>query len=208
MRDSLAQSSALRRGAAFGFIALVACLPLDAAAAWACTNAAGKTTFQDRPCEAKAPSDQWAAVRAGEQTAAGAHETLRRFDGAVSERDMASAGRLLSDNFRSVVVDKRGRSEVGRADFMDALTRTVHASKRYQRDRQCNDGWADPLSQTLRLECRKLERVEVMRRTSTSETQERVSLTLEGGEIRIIEISGIQPPSADAAAEARALPQR
>jgi hypothetical protein len=103
-----------------------------------------------------------------------------------------------------MVVDKRGRSEVGRADFMDTLTRAVHASKRYHRDRQCNDGWADPLSQTLRLECRKVERVEVLRRTSTAEVHQRVRLTLEAGEIRIIEISSIQPaPAADAAASAR-----
>ena len=197
------QLSALRLGAGCALIMLMAGLPLRAAAAWACTNEAGKTTFQDQPCLAKAPSGKWAAVKASELTTAGAHETLLRFDGAVNERDMASAGRLLSANFRSMVVDQRGRSEVGRPDFMDALTRVVYASKRYQRDHQCNDGWPDPLSQTLRLECRKVERVEVLRRSSTTEMLERVSLTLEGGEIRIIEISPIQPASADGAATAR-----
>lgn len=183
-------------------VALLAGLPLSAAAAWACTNEAGKTTFQDQPCQAKEPSGKWAALKAGELTSAGAHETLQRFDGAVNERDMASASRLLSDKFRSMVVDKRGRSEIGRADFMDALTRVVHASKRYHGARQCNDGWPDPLSQTLRLECRKLVRVEVMRRASTLETLERVSLSLEGGEIRIIEISSVPPQPANAAASA------
>ncbi|HEX3142218.1 MAG TPA: DUF4124 domain-containing protein, partial [Rhizobacter sp.] len=151
MRRSPCQFSALRGAAGFGLVALMACLPLNAAAAWACTNEAGKTSFQDRPCEAKAPSGKWVAVKATELTSADAVETLQRFDGAVNERDMAAAGRLLSDNFRSVVVDQRDRSEINRADFLDALTRTVQASKRYHRDRQCSDGKPDPLSQTLRL---------------------------------------------------------
>jgi len=203
MRHLKAPCSFVRLGLGAALLALTAGLPFDAAAAWACTNEAGKTTFQDQPCQAKAPSAKWTALKAGELTTAAALETVQRFDGAVNERDMASAGRLLSDNFRSLVVDKRGRSEVGRADFMDALTRVVHASKRYNGARQCNEGWPDPLSQTLRLECRKLERVEVLRRVSTSETLERVSLSLEGGEIRIIEISPIQPAPADGAATAR-----
>jgi hypothetical protein len=198
-----ARFSAFHRVAGAALVSLMACLPVTAAAAWACTNEAGKTTFQDRPCEARAPSGKWAAVKASALTTAGAHETLLRFDGAVNERDMASAGRLLSGNFKSTVLDKRGRSEVGGADFMDGLTRTVQASKRYHRDRECNDGWPDPLSQTLRLECRKVERVEVMRRTTTAEVIERVSLTLEGGEIRIIEVSNLQPATADVAASAR-----
>ncbi len=203
MRYLQAQFSVVRLGLGYALVALMAGLPLSAMAAWACTNEAGKTTFQDQPCQAKAPSGKWVAVKAGELTTAGAHETLQRFDGAVNERDMASAGRLLSDNFKSMVVDQRGRFEVGRADFLDALSRVVHASKRYRRDHQCNDGWPDPLSQTLRLECRKVERVEVMRRASTTEVFERVSLSLEGGEIRIVEISPIQPVPADAAASAR-----
>lgn len=202
MRHIACQFAALRHGAGLGLIALMAGLPLNAHATWACTNEAGKTSFQDRPCEAKAPSAKWVAVKTGELTTAGAQETLLRFGGAVNERDMASAGRLLSKNFKSMVVDTRGRSEVGRADFMDAITRTVQASKRYQVDRQCSDGRPDPFSQTLLMECRKLERVDVLRRASNAETLERVRLVLEGDEIRIVEISAIPLQSAGAAASA------
>ena len=187
------QFVALRRAAGFGVIVAMAGLPLAAHATWACTNEAGKTSFQDRPCEAKASSAKWVAVKAAELTTAGAEETLLRFNGAINERDMASAGRLLSKNFKAKVVDKRGRSEVGRADFLDAITRTVQASKRYQLDRQCSDAKPDPLSQTLRMQCRKVERVDVLRRATNAETVERVSLVLEGDEIRIAEISSVQP---------------
>lgn len=193
----LARSSvAPRRAAGVGVIALIALmagLPLSAHATWACTNAAGKTSFQDRPCETKAPSAKWEAVKAAELTTAVAHETLIRFNGAINERDMASAGRLLSKNFKSMLVDKRGRSEIGRADFMDAITRTVQASKRYELDRECSDGRPDPLSQTWRLQCRKVERADVLRRATNAETMERVSLVLEGDEIRIAEISSLPP---------------
>ncbi len=192
MRHATSQLAVLRQGAGFGLVALMGCLPLSAQAAWACTNAAGKTSFQDRPCETKAPSDKWQALKARELTTADAQETLRRFDGAVTERDMASAGRLLSKDFKSMVVDKRGRSEVGRADFMDSLTRLVQASKRYQSDRQCGEGSPDPFSQTLRLQCRKAERIDA-RRSVSAETLERVSLVLEGDEVRIIEISALPP---------------
>jgi hypothetical protein len=194
MHRIASQFVALRRAAGFGLIVAMASLPLSAHATWACTNAAGKTSFQDRPCETKAPSVKWVAVKAAELTMAGAEETLLRFDGAINERDMASAGRLLSKNFKAKVVDKRGgRSEVGRDDFMDAITRTVQASKRYQLDRQCSDAKPDPLSQTLRMQCRKVERVDVLRRATNAETVERVSLVLEGDEIRIAEISSVQP---------------
>ena len=203
MRHAPLQLVALHRAAGVGLATLMACLPVSTLAAWACTNDAGKTSFQDRPCEAKAPSGKWLVVKASELTTAGAHETLRRFDGAVNERDMASAGRLLSKNFKSVLVGKRGQSEVGRDEFMDTLTRLVQASKRYQGDRQCSDGSPNPLSQTLRLQCRKLERVDVMRRSTSTETLELVRLVLEGGEIKIAEISGIQAQPADAAASAR-----
>jgi hypothetical protein len=183
----------LHRAAGFGLIVAMASLPISAHATWACTNASGKTSFQDRPCETKAPSIKWVAVKSAELTIAGAEETLLRFDGAINERDMASAGRLLSKNFKSKVVDKRGRTEVGRDDFMDAITRTVQASKRYQLDRQCTDAKPDPLSQTLRLQCRKVERVDVLRRATNAETLERISMVLEGDEIRIAEISNLQP---------------
>jgi hypothetical protein len=76
---------------------------------------------------------------------------------------------------------------------MDAITRTVQASKRYQLDRQCTDAKPDPLSQTLRLQCRKVERVDVLRRATNAETLERISMVLEGDEIRIAEISNLQP---------------
>ncbi|HET7794292.1 MAG TPA: hypothetical protein VFL64_12995, partial [Rhizobacter sp.] len=85
-------------------------------------------------------------------------------------------------------------------EYMDSVTRMVQASKRYQSERACNEGRAEALSQTLRLECRKLERVDVMRRTSSTERIERVRLVLEGGEIRIAEISDLPPQPADAPA--------
>jgi len=177
-------------------MALAASLPIGAHAAWTCTNEAGKTTFQDRPCDTKAPSLKWEALKAPELTTEGALETLRRFDGAVNERDMASAGRLLAKNFKSVQLDKRGRSEVGPAAYMDAVTRVVQASKRYQSEHSCGAGRPEALSQTLRLECRRVERVDAMRRTNSTEKFELVRFTLEGGEIRIAEISDLAEPAA------------
>ena len=172
---------------------LMACLPWGAQAAWTCTNEAGKTTFQDRPCEGKAPSGKWPAVKTRELTLAGAQETLHRFEAAVNERDLVSAGRLLSKDFRSQRVDKRGRQELGRAEYMDSVTRLVQASKRYQSERHCGDGRPDALSQSLRLECRNAERIDQQRRGSSVETQEIVRLALEGDEIKIVEISSVAP---------------
>ncbi|MGY4829475.1 hypothetical protein ACVNIS_12950 [Sphaerotilaceae bacterium SBD11-9] len=193
---------AARCAAGLGFTVLAMLWPLSAMATWACANESGKMSFQDRPCDAKAPSTQWEAVKASELTTAGALETLRRFDNAVKERDMASAGRLLAKNFKSVRLSKQGRSEMTAAEYMDSVTRMVQSSKRYQSERACNEGRAEALSQTLRLECRKLERVEVMRRSSSTEKAERVRLVLEGGEIRIAEISDLPPQPADAQASA------
>lgn len=184
-------------------LVLMAGLPWGAQAAWTCTNAAGKTTFQDRPCEGKAPSDKWAPVKTRELTSAGAHETLRRFNAAVNERDLVSAGRLLSKDFRSQLVDKRGRHELGRHEYMESVTRVVQASKRYQGERRCNDGRPDALSQTLRLECRHAVRIDQARRgDSRVETVEVVRLILEGDEIKIVEISSVPPQPANAAASA------
>lgn len=182
---------------------LMAGLPQGAQAAWTCTNEAGKKTFQDRPCEGKAPSDKWAPVKSRDLTAAGAQETLRRFEAAVNDRDLVAAGRLLSKDFRSLLVDKRGRYELGRNEYMESLTRVVQASKRYQSERRCNDGRPDALSQTLRLECRNVVRIEQTRRAGSSvETLELVRLALEGDEIKIVEISDLAPQPANAAASA------
>jgi len=181
-------------------LVLMACVPWSAQAAWACTNEAGKTSFQDRPCEGKAPSDKWAPVKTRDLSTAGAQETLRRFDAAVNERDLVSAGRLLSKDFRSLLEDKRGRHELGRNAYMESVTRVVQASKRYQGERRCNDGRPDALSQSLRLECRNTVRIDQPRRGGNSvETLEIVRLALEGDEIKIVEISSLAPPAANAA---------
>lgn len=184
-------------------LVLMAGLPCGAMAAWTCTNEAGKTTFQDRPCEGKAPSGKWSPVKTRELTTAGAQETLRRFDAAVNERDLVSAGRLLSKDFRSLLVDKRGRHELGRNEYMESVTRVVQASARYQSDRRCNDGRPDALSQSLRLECRNVQRIDLKRRGgSSAETLELVRLALEGDEIRIVEISSVPPQPAGGVASA------
>jgi len=177
-------------------------LPWEAQAAWTCTNEAGKTTFQDRPCEGKAPSGKWSAIKTSELTTAGAHETLRRFDAAVNERDLVSAGRLLAKDFRSLLVDKRGRHELGRDEYMASVTRVVQASKHYQSERRCGDGRPDALSQSLRLECRNAERIDQGRRGSSVETLELVRVALEGDEIMIVEISSLAPQPANAPASA------
>ncbi len=178
-------------------------LPLAAQAAWTCTNEAGKTTFQDRPCEGKAPSDKWVPVKTRDLTTAGALETLRRFEAAVNERDLVSAGRLLSKDFRSLLEDKRGRHELGRDAYMESVTRVVQASRRYQGERRCNDGRQDALSQSLMLECRHAVRIDQARRGgSRVETLEIVRLALEGDEIKIVEISSLPPQTANAAASA------
>ncbi|MBC7957669.1 MAG: hypothetical protein H7Y33_17600 [Cytophagales bacterium] len=180
-------------------LVLMAGLPWAAHAAWACTNEAGKTTFQDRPCEGRAPSGKWSAVKTRELTTAGGHETLRRFEAAVNERDLVSAGRLLSKDFRSLLVDKRGRHELGRNEYMESVTRAVQAAKRYQSERRCDDGRPDALSQSLRLECRNAVRIDQMRRGGNSvETLEIVRLALEGDEIKIVEISSAPPQAASA----------
>ncbi|MBC7995518.1 MAG: DUF4124 domain-containing protein [Rhizobacter sp.] len=184
-------------------LVLMASLPWAAQAAWTCTNQAGKTTFQDRPCEGKAPSDKWAPVKTRDLSSAGAQETLRRFDAAVNERDLVAAGRLLSKDFRSLLVDKRGRHELGRNEYMESVTRAVQAAQRYQGERRCNDGRPDALSQSLRLECRNAVRVDQSRRGGNSvETLEIVRLVLEGDEIKIVEISSVPPQPASGAAPA------
>jgi hypothetical protein len=184
-------------------VVLGACLPWAAQAAWTCTNEAGKTTFQDRPCETKAPSDKWAPVKTRDLGSAGAQETLRRFDAAVNERDLVSAGRLLSKDFRSLLEDKRGRHELGRNAYMESVTRLVQASKRYQGEHRCNDARPDALSQSLRLECRYTVRIDQARRGGNStETLEIVRLALEGDEIKIVEISTVAPQAGNAAAPA------
>ncbi len=184
-------------------LVLLVGLPWGAQAAWTCTNETGKTSFQDRPCESKAPSDKWAPVKTRDLTTVSAQETLRRFDAAVNERDLVSAGRLLSKDFRSLLVDKRGRHELGRDQYMESVTRLVQASKRYQGERRCNDARPDALSQSLRLECRYIVRIDQARRAGNGvETLEIVRLALEGDEIKIVEISSVPTQPANPAASA------
>jgi hypothetical protein len=181
-------------------VACLACSPLLAAAAWVCTDAAGHTSFQDRPCEGKPPSRNWAPVKASELTTAGAKETMRRFDAALNERDMVAAGALLASNFTTLFPERDRLVPLGRAEFMNRYTRVVQASKIYRSEHLCQEGVADPGTRTLKLDCRNAESIDILHRAKSTDTRELVRIGLEAGELKIVEISNTPPPDAAASA--------
>lgn len=181
---------------------VLACSPLAAmAGGWICTDAAGHTSFQDRPCEGKTPSKNLTPVKATELSAAAAKETVRRFDAALNERDMTSAGRLLRTDFKTQFPERDRLVPLGRDEFMDRYTRVVQASKSYRSDHRCQEGELEPQTRTWKLTCRNAESIDILHRAKSTETRELIRLGLEGGELKIVEISNL--PSDAVAAGSR-----
>ncbi len=188
--------------------ALLLAAPLASHALHICTDGNGKSSFQDKPCETRDASAQFAPLKATAVTEPQAIETVKRITGAMGARDVVAMQRLLSRSFESRIFMSRDERDpiLINADQMSMLfTRTLQAAKSYQVQRNCSrDKAATPAANEVALLGTYKSRLEVLNRKAESTGDEFVRVGLENGELKVFEIS---EPKAIVALRSKAVEQ-
>jgi len=188
--------------------ALLLALPLAGHALNICTDAAGKPTFQDKPCETRDAAPQYTPLKAASVTEAGALETMKRLTGAMGARDVVAMQRLMAANFESRVFmsrDKKDPGVINRAQVADLFTRVLQAAKAYHLQRSCSRDTAHQAAGEIALNCNYTGRIEVLSHASGSGGVEFARVGVENGELKVLEVSdpkAIEALNAKASAQA------
>jgi len=183
-------------------LALLLAAPLASHALHVCTDANGKSSFQDKPCETRAAAAQFVPIKARALNDAVALETMTRVTAAMGARDVAALQRMLARGFESRMTIKVNGHEdpvVANANqFAMILTRALNAAKTYRIQRTCKrDPAGDNGTEILALRCSYNDRLELLNRVLTSRGDEFVRVVIENGEAKLVELS--EAPAADAA---------
>lgn len=178
-------------------LALAAALPA-AHALHVCTDAAGKSTIQDKPCAARDAAPQFVPAKAAALTPALALDAAHRLSGAMQARDVSALRRLLARGFEARLTGRNGETASLDATRFGEFTGSVlHALKSYQVTRTCRHDPAGDSAGVVALRCRYSDRMEYFQRTQVSQGDEYIRVTLEDGEVRVLELS--DPKVVDAA---------
>lgn len=170
--------------------ALLLALPMAAQALHVCTDANGKSTFQDKPCEARDAAPQFVPVKAASLSDANALETMNRVTGAMNARDVTALRRLLAPGFEARMPRKNGGYMViNAAQFGEIMTRALEAAKSYRAQRSCRRDPGGDSAEVLALRCSYTDRIEVLNRVLNSQGDEFVRVAVLNGEVRVIELS-------------------
>ena len=187
-------------------LALLLATPLASHALHVCTDANGKSSFQDKPCETREAAVQFVPIKTKVLNEAVAQDTMTRVTAAMGARDVAALQRMLARGFESrMTIKVKGGEEQVVADanqFANILTRALQAAKTYRIQRSCKrDPAGDRGAEVLALRCTYTDRLELLNRVLTSRGDEVVRVTLENGEAKLLEMS--EAPAADAARAGR-----
>jgi hypothetical protein len=188
-------------------LALLLALPLASHALHICTDASGKSSFQDKPCETRDAALQYAPLKAVSVTEAGAQETVKRFTGAMGARDVVAMRRLMARSFESRIFlssDKRDPAVVSGAQMSEMFSRVLQAAKAYRIQRSCSRDSAQDVAGEIALRCAYKSHLALLNRTVESSGEEFVRVGVENGELKLVEIS---EPKAIEALRAKATAQ-
>lgn len=184
-------------------LALLLALPLASHALHICTDANGKSSFQDKPCETRDAAPQYTPLKATSVTEANAIETVKRFTGSLGARDVVALRRLLARNFESRIFlssDNRDPAVLNGAQIGALFTRVLQASKTYRNQRTCSRDTAQGVAGEMALRCTYKAHMELLNRTIDSTGDEFVRVGIEDGEVKLVEMS---EPKAIAALRAK-----
>lgn len=177
--------------------ALLLALPLASHALHMCTDAAGKASFQDKPCATRDAAPQFAPLKAQAVTEANAQDTVRRLTGAMNARDVVAAQRLFARSFESRIF--RGPNEpvqLNGAEFGAFMSRVLLAARSYNVQRSCRHDPAADTAGVLALRCSYSGRLDLLNRSHASQGEELLRVGVEDGEVKLVELS--EPKAAEA----------
>lgn len=163
------------------------------ASAWAvnvCTDASGKTVYQQQPCLALAPRQENAPVAARAITPAVAAETVRRFRASLSSRDATNAANFLAPGFTASIQTAKGTEQYDRAAFADMLSRVLNAATAYKSAARCSAPVIADASATVA--CEVHESLTILKKTSDGVSSDTHRIAVVDGAARFVSIASIQ----------------
>ena len=169
---------------------LLLALPLASQAVNMCTDANGKASFQDKPCETRDAAPQWLPVKAKLVNEANARDTVARLTAAMSARDVVAMRRLFARGFESRIF--RAHDDpvlLNGAEFGFFLQRVLQAAKAYRIQRSCQHDAAADTKDVVVLRCTYNDRLELLNRVIQSQGDETMRVGVEDGEVKLLEMS-------------------
>lgn len=164
--------------------------PTAALAVNVCTDASGKTVYQQQPCLALAPRQENAPVAARTLTAAVATETIRRFRASLSSRDATNAANFLAPSFTASIQTAKGAEQYDRAAFADMLTRVLNAATVYKSSAKCT---APVLADSIAtVACEVHETLTILKKTSDGVSSDTHRIAVVDGVAKFVSIASIQ----------------
>ena len=170
-------------------LAAVFALAAQLSSAWAinvCTDATGKTVYQDQPCQSLPPVTGNAPVPASNLSAANVMETVRRFNAALTARDVTTVNRFLASGLKVTTTNAKGTERYTREAFIAMLAQVLNAATSYESSARC--GKVDVREGEATVQCELSERMVLMRRTQIGRPTETYKLVLNGGLVQFSEI--------------------
>jgi hypothetical protein len=168
-------------------LSAIAALTVPAWAINVCTDATGRTVYQDQPCLAVAPVVANEPVAARVLTPALVSETVRRFGAAMMARDPTTAIRFFAPGFKSSLTNAKGTQSFTREEFIDMITQVLNAATSIETVARC--GKADVQRGEGTIECELSERMVLMKRTQLGRSTERYRLIVSEGVVKFIEMN-------------------
>jgi len=171
------------------FAAIIA-TPTAALAINVCTDASGKTVYQQAPCLSLEPRKENAPVAATAMTASLATETIRRFRASLSSRDATMASHFFAPSFKGSIQDAKGTAHYDRTTFAEMLTLVLNAATAYKSEAKC----ATPViaEGIATVVCEVRESITILKKTSESVSSDTHKIGLTDGAAKFVSISSIQ----------------
>jgi hypothetical protein len=160
-------------------IAALKCVP--ACAINVCTDAEGKTVYQDQACLSVAPNARNQPVAAQVLTAPLVLETVRRFQAAMSARDVTTAGQFLTPNFKATITTESGTERYTRTTFIRLMTDVLNAATSYESVARCGDVSIGSGEAVIRCELK--ERMVLLKRQAGGDSTSEYRVVSSGGRV-------------------------
>lgn len=148
-----------------------------------CTDTFGKTIYQDQPCQSVPPVAGNAPIAAKTLTPTVVRDTVKRFNAALSMRDVTTASRFLAPKFKATIEDASGVTRYSRDTFSKLLADVLNAATSYEVLPRC--GHVEIQGDEAIVQCELTERLVILKRRHGGTSTDNYRLVLNGGYVQL-----------------------
>lgn len=154
-----------------------------------CTDAAGKTVYQQQPCPPLPLRRENAPLAAAALTPAVVEETVRRFRASLSNRDAATAAEFLAPTFTASIRTASGTERYDRAAFAGMLTQVLNAAAVYKSAALCAAPVMGDFSASVTCEVR--ESLTLLKKSSEGLSNDTHKVAVFDGVAKLVSITSV-----------------